>query len=223
MGFELSSLLHGDLKGLIEAIGYIGVFSIIFVESGLLVGFFFPGDSLLFTAGFLASQGFFNITILALGCFIAAVLGDTGGYWIGHKFGRKLFNEPSSSSSKVKSLLFHKDHLMKAEKFYEKHGGKTIILARFMPVIRTFAPVVAGIGNMKYSTFLFYNLIGGLLWAVGLSFAGYFLGSLIPNVDNYLLPIIGLIIIISVAPGFYHYLKNKNHRSQLLRFLKLKA
>ncbi len=200
MPFDLSMLLHGDLKALIEAIGYIGVFTMVFLESGLLVGFFFPGDSLLFTAGFLASQGFFDITILAIGCFIAAVVGDSLGYLIGYKFGRSLFK-------KEQSLIFRPDHLRKAEAFYEKHGGKTIILARFMPVIRAFAPVVAGISSMNYTTFLIYNLVGGALWALGLTLAGYYLGSLIPDVDKYLLPIVGAIILASIAPGIYHILK----------------
>lgn len=181
----------------------------IFLESGMLVGFFFPGDSLLFTAGFLASQGYLNIWLLTAGCFIAAVTGDSVGYFIGHKFGKRLFH-------KEDSLLFHKDHLKKAEEFYEKHGGKTIILARFIPVIRAFAPVVAGVGSMNYVTFLSYNIIGGLLWAIGIALAGYFLGSLIPDVDKYLLPIIGLIIIASIAPPAYHALKNERTRNKLL-------
>lgn len=202
MGFEIGDLLHGDLKSVIEAIGLIGIYAIVFLESGMMVGFFFPGDSLLFTAGFLASQGFFNIWVLAIGSFIAAVLGDSIGYTIGHRYGKRLF-------SKEDSLLFHKDHLKKAEAFYEKHGGKTIILARFIPVIRAFAPVVAGIGSMKYSTFITYNLIGAFLWAIGMSFLGYFLGNIIPDVDKYLLPIIGLIIFSSVVPAIYHLIKEK--------------
>lgn len=216
MGFEISSLLHGDLKPIIEAVGYLGVFTIVFLESGMLVGFFFPGDSLLFTAGFLASQGFFNLVYLALGCFIAAVLGDSGGYFIGHKFGRKLFQKDNS-------ILFRKDHLKKAEEFYKKHGGKTIILARFMPVIRAFAPVVAGIGNMSYPTFLFYNFFGALLWAIGITFAGYFLGSAIPDVDKYLLPIIVLIIFASILPALLHLSKDKNNRQKILALLKIKS
>jgi len=202
MGFELGDLLHGDLRGVIETIGLIGIYAIVFLESGMMIGFFFPGDSLLFTAGFLASQGYFNIWALALGSFVFAVLGDSIGYSIGHRYGKKLF-------SKEDSLLFHKDHLKKAEAFYEKHGGKTIILARFIPVIRAFAPVVAGIGSMKYSTFIMYNLVGAFLWAVGMTFLGYFLGNLIPDVDKYLLPIIGLIILASIAPAVYHVIKEK--------------
>lgn len=212
MGFDFTDLLHGDLRSVIETIGYIGVFTIVFIESGLLIGFFLPGDSLLFTAGFLASQNFFDIRLLILGAFICAVAGDSVGYYIGHKFGKRLFN-------KEDSLFFHKDHLKKAEKFYEKHGGKTIILARFMPIIRTFAPIVAGIGSMKYSTFLFYNIFGGLLWAVGITTAGYFLGSLIPDVDKYLLPIIGAIILISIAPPLYHALKDAGNRASIRHHL----
>jgi membrane-associated protein len=201
--------MHFDLREIIQAIGYVGVFSIVFAESGLMVGFFLPGDSLLFTAGFLASIGVFNIHLLVIGCFIAAVAGDQLGYYIGHRFGRRLFH-------KEDSLLFHKDHLMRAEKFYEKHGGKTIILARFMPVIRAFAPVVAGVGKMRYTTFLLYDIVGGLLWAVALPYLGYYLGRSIPDIDKYLIPIIGLIVFASIAPGIYHTLKTKQQRQQLL-------
>lgn len=204
-----------ELTSLIETIGLFGVIAMVFLESGMLIGFFFPGDSLLFTAGFLASQGFFDIAPLIIGCFIAAVAGDSIGYFIGQKFGRKLFE-------RKQSLIFRKDHLLKTEKFYEKHGGKTIILARFIPVIRAFAPVVAGVGSMKYSTFLFYNLLGGLLWAVGITLSGYYLGSLIPDVDKYLLPIIGLIILLSILPGILHIIKDKKDRDQILSLLKLK-
>ena len=158
-------------------VAYIALFSIVFAESGLLIGFFLPGDSLLFTSGFLASQGFMSIYILVPLCFTAAVLGDSVGYTFGHKFGKRLFN-------KEDSFFFHKDHLLKAKAFYEKHGGKTIIIARFLPVVRTFAPIVAGMGDMKYSKFLTYNIVGGVLWAIGLTVAGYFLGKLIPNVDT---------------------------------------
>jgi membrane-associated protein len=184
----------------------------VFTESGLLFGFFLPGDSLLFTAGFLASQGFLNIWVLMIGCFIAAVTGDSVGYYIGHRYGKRLFN-------KEDSLLFHKDHLLKAQAFYKKHGGKTIILARFMPFIRTFAPVVAGIGDMKYSSFLTYNIIGGLLWAGGVTYAGYELGRIIPDVDKYLLPIIGLIVIVSTGPAVFHALKTKESRAHLWAIL----
>lgn len=196
----MEQLLPIDLEEFIRTVGYIGVFAIIFAESGLLIGFFMPGDSLLFTAGFLASQDFFNYPFLAIGCFIAAVAGDSVGYWFGNRVGRRLFQREDS-------LLFKKKHLYRAESLYEKHGGKIIVIARFMPVVRTFAPIVAGVGTMHYRRFISYNIIGGLLWAVGVCSAGYFLGNAIPNVDRYLLPIIFLIILISVLPPATHLVR----------------
>ena len=204
-----------NFETILPTIGIIGIFLIIFAESGLLIGFFLPGDSLLFTAGFLASQGIFDIRVLSIACFIAAVIGDSVGYAFGHKVGRRLFN-------KTDSIFFHKDHLMKAENFYEIHGKKTIVLARFMPVIRTFAPIVAGIGKMNYKTFISYNIVGGLIWSVGLTMMGYFLGKSIPNVDRYLLPIIALIIILSILPQTIHILRNPNHRRNINQFIRTK-
>ncbi|HEY9624566.1 MAG TPA: DedA family protein [Crinalium sp.] len=199
--------MHGDLPHLIQSIGYVGVWAIIFAESGLLVGFFLPGDSLLFTAGFLASQHILNPWILIVGCFICAVLGDSVGYWTGHRVGRRLFNRNDS-------WFFHHDHLVKAQSFYDKHGKKTIILARFTPIIRTFAPIVAGIGSMHYSTFLTYNLLGGLFWTVGITLLGYFLGNVIPDVDRYLLPIVLLIIIVSLLPSLWHLYQERPRRKR---------
>ncbi|CAN1209730.1 DedA family protein [Tumidithrix helvetica PCC 7403] len=193
--------MNFDLPALIKSLGFLGghliVWGIIFAESGLFVGFFLPGDSLLFTAGFLASQGFLHIWLLAIGCFICAVLGDNVGYATGSRFGRKLFQ-------KEESRFFHKENLIKAQNFYVKHGKKTIILARFLPVVRTFAPIVAGIGKMHYATFFRYNLMGGFIWTIGLTLAGFWLGKLIPDVDKYLLPIVLGIIIISIAPTLIH-------------------
>ncbi len=202
-----------DLQSLVKTAGYLGVFTIVFLESGLLIGFFFPGDSLLFTAGFLASQGFFDISLLIAGCFIAAVLGDTIGFHIGKNLGPKIF-------SRDNSLFFNKKHLETAQKFYDKHGGKTIILARFVPVVRAFAPVVAGAGKMDYKRFITFNLVGGVLWAIGVTSAGYFLGSLIPDVDRYLLPIIGLIIVASVLPGLHHILIDAEIRASIMKKLR---
>ena len=205
--------MHFDLAQIIRTSGYIGLFAVIFAESGLLIGFFLPGDSVLFTAGFLASQGFFDITLLCILMFIAAVTGDSVGYTFGHKVGRKLFQRPESK-------IFHPDHLKSAEEFYEKHGKKTIILARFLPVVRTFAPIVAGIGKMEYKTFLAYNLIGGFLWAVCITLAGYFLGSLIPDVDKYLLPIIVLIVIVSIIPQTIHMVRDPKMRATIFEVAK---
>ncbi len=207
--------MHFDLASLIQTVGYLGVFTVVFLESGLLIGFFFPGDSLLFTAGFLASQGLLDIKILIVGCFVAAVAGDSIGYLIGAKLGPKIF-------TKENSIFFHKKHLERAQRFYDKHGGKTIILARFIPVIRAFAPVVAGVGKMDYKRFVSFNLIGGVLWAIGVTLAGYYLGSLIPDVDKYLLPIVGLIVIASVLPALHHILIDAEIRASIINKLKRK-
>lgn len=186
-----------DLVSLIKAAGYLGLFGIIFAESGLFVGFFLPGDSLLFTAGFLASQGYLNIFILVPLCFAAAVLGDNFGYAFGRRVGPKIFR-------KENSFFFHKHHVERARGFYERHGKKTIIFARFVPFARTFAPILAGVGNMHYRTFFFYNIFGGFLWAACLPLLGYFLGSAVPGIDRYLLPVILLIITLSMLPAAFH-------------------
>lgn len=200
-----------NLVKFIKAAGYLGLLVITFSESGLLIGFFLPGDSLLFTAGFLASQGYFNIIVLIILCFVGAVLGDSVGYAFGKKTGSILF-------VKEDSLMFKKSHLEKARMFYETHGGKTIILARFMPIIRTFAPIIAGVGTMKYAVFLFYNIIGAALWAIGLPLLGYFLGSIIPDIDKYIIPIVILIIVASIAPPIIHILKSEEHRKEIKNY-----
>ncbi len=192
----------GDLRGLIQTVGYVGLFAIVFAESGLLVGFFLPGDSLLFTAGILASQGFFEISLLALICFVAAVTGDSFGYFFGRKLGPALF-------TRQQSVIFDPRHIEKAHQFYEKHGGKTIIIARFTPVIRTFVPIVAGVGRMHYGTFLFYNVIGGLIWGIGLPVLGYALGARIPHIDRYLIPLVAVIILASILPGIIHVMRER--------------
>ncbi len=207
------------MEDFLISIGYLGIFAIIFAESGLLIGFFLPGDSLLFTAGFLASPAaaelfdreIFSLPVLAIGCFIAAVAGDSVGYAFGRRVGPMIF-------TKEDSLLFSKKNVLRAQAFYEKHGGKAIVLARFMPIVRTFAPIVAGVGNMNYRRFVTFNLLGGLLWAVGVTVAGYFLAAIIgpENVDKYLLPIIALILLISVAPPAYHVLKEPESREKIL-------
>jgi membrane-associated protein len=193
--------LHFNLIEIIQTVGYIGLFAMIFAESGLFFGFFLPGDSLLFTAGFLASQGIFDERILIPLFAVAAILGDSAGYWIGAKAGKWLLRQKES-------FFFKKEYITRAQAFYEKHGGKTLILARFIPAVRTFVPIVAGMAGMKYSKFLTYNVAGGLLWGAGVSAAGFFLGSRIPHVDKYLLPIILVIIFVSVLPGLIHMRKD---------------
>jgi membrane-associated protein len=194
--------LHIDIVSLIQTAGYIGLFAIIFAESGLFFGFFLPGDSLLFTAGLLASQGLFNYYVLAIIFAAAAITGDSVGYWFGKKIGPKIFNREDS-------FFFHKAHIERTHNFYEKYGNKTIVLARFVPIVRTFAPILAGVGEMNYKTFLKFNVIGGLIWGVGISFLGYYLGSKIPGIEDYLTPIIIAIIITSFIPIIFEYLKAK--------------
>jgi len=190
------------------------VAAIIFAENGLLIGFFFPGDSILFTLGFLV-QGTstfkldLNIHLVVLVLFAAAVLGANVGYLFGRKFGPRLFNRPNS-------LLFHQDNVKKSQDFYNKYGGKTIIIARFIPIVRTFVPLVAGVAKMEYKTFMLFNILGGFIWAAGITYLGYFLGKLMHglglDIDTVLLPIIGLILFVSVAPAIYHFLKDKKQR-----------
>ncbi len=194
--------LNGDLIETVRAVGYIGVTAIIFAESGLFFGFFFPGDSLLFTAGLLASQGFFNIYLLAFLMGAAAIAGDSIGYWFGNLVGPTIF-------SKEDSGFFKKSHIEKTRTFYEKHGSKAIVLGRFIPVVRTFVPILAGVAKMKYGVFLRYNIVGGLIWGVGVTVAGYLLGSVMPHAEKYLLPIVVAIVLTSFIPVLSEYIKNK--------------
>jgi len=203
----MESFLGININTLIQTTGLLGVLGIVFAESGLFIGFFLPGDSLLFTAGFMASQGVFSIVLLMVGCVVAAIAGDSVGYAFGNRVGKKIFRREHS-------FFFRKHHLEHAKNFYEKYGAKTIVMSRFLPVVRSFAPIVAGAADMDYRTFLFYNVVGGTCWALGLTGLGYALGSLIPNVDHYLLPLIGAIIILSFLPPVIHVLmeRRKSHR-----------
>jgi membrane-associated protein len=198
-----------DLESLIKTAGYIGIGALVFTESGLLIGLFLPGDSLLFTAGFLASQGFLSIIPLALVAFVCAVLGDNTGYWLGQRFGPSVFRRKGS-------LLLDPEHIRRAELYFEAHGPKTLVLARFIPVIRSIVPILAGVGSMRWSTFVFYNIIGGLVWGVGVTVAGYWLGSAIPGVDRYILPIVVLIVLVSVAPGAWQVIRNPRTRARIM-------
>jgi membrane-associated protein len=209
-GFDLTTFASTAGPWLVVLV----IAAIIFAESGLLIGFFLPGDSVLFTAGFLiyASRLHVDIHLFVLCMFLAAVLGDGVGYLFGRRIGRRLFNRPNS-------LLFRRENIHKAEVFYEKHGGIAVVLARFIPVVRTFAPIVAGVGNMRYRTFLAYNVIGALLWAVGITYAGFYIGRALDHmgieVDTILLPIVILILVASVIPPAIHILKDKKQRTTL--------
>lgn len=203
-----------ELTELISAVSIWGVMFIVFAETGLLIGFFLPGDSLLFTTGFLISTGILsvNIHLAVLGIFIAAVIGDSVGYAFGRRAGPSIFK-------KKDARIFKQEYVQRAQDFYEKHGGKTIILARFIPILRTFAPIVAGVGKMNYKRFLSYNVFGGLLWAAGVTYLGYFLGrwfhSIGIEIDTILLPAIAIIILISVLPPVIHVLKDPKNRQEL--------
>ena len=191
-----------EILPLIQTIGLMGIFCFVFAESGLFFGFFLPGDSLLFTAGVLASAGYFNLEFLFLGSFICAVLGDSVGYFFGKKIGPKVFSRPDS-------FFWNKKNIEKTNFFYQKYGNKTITLARFVPIVRTFAPIMAGVGDMKYQAFLFWNILGSFFWTGIMIFGGYFLGNHIKNIDKIILPIIVLIIFISIVPILFQFIRER--------------
>lgn len=199
---SILDLLHRlrDVQGLIQWGGTAGVTAIIFAETGLLIGFFLPGDSLLVSAGLLASKGLFDVYLLGLILSAASILGNSVGYYIGKAAGPRLFTRENS-------LLFNRNHLHRAHDFYQRHGGKTIVLARFMPIIRTFVPVVAGMAQMEYRRYTLYNVIGGLLWIWAMLFIGYFLGRYIPGVDQHIELVIVIVIFLSLLPGLIGWLR----------------
>ncbi len=197
-----------DLEGLVKWGGYIGLTLIIFAETGLLVGFFLPGDSLLVTAGLLAANPDFGLNVWLLGGMlsVAAVVGDTVGYGVGKATGPRIFTRGDS-------LLFNRQHLLRAQAFYEKHGGKTIIIARFMPIVRTFAPVVAGVGRMNYRSFVMFNVIGGLLWIWSMLLTGWVLARTVPGVAKHVEKIILLVVFLSILPGIIAWLKERKNKA----------
>ena len=200
-------MFPGDLESALQTVGLIGLLAIVFAESGLLIGFFLPGDSLLFTAGLLSSQGHLApLPVLLVGCFLAAVAGDQVGYAFGARVGPSLFRRPDSR-------IFKQEYVDKARQYFERHGSKTIVLARFVPIVRTFAPILAGVGTMQYRTFVTFNILGGLLWAVGVTTLGYILGESVPDIDKYLLPVIALIVALSLIPVFLEVRKARREQS----------
>lgn len=192
---------------LIQSFGVLGIWLIVFAESGLLFGFFLPGDSLLFSAGLLAASGYLPIGWLVIGSLVAAVLGDSTGYLIGQRIGNRLWLRPDSR-------WFRREYLERTKHFYERYGQKTIILARFVPIVRTFAPVLAGVGRMRYREFLSFNIIGGVMWGAGLPTLGYWLGRVVPAAQTYLHLIIVAIIIISFIPIIIEYWRQRRSSSQ---------
>ena len=205
---QLQNFIHllTDIKGLIQWGGMLLVCGIIFVETGLFIGFFLPGDSLLVTAGIFAAAGHLRLGLLLFAVSVCAIVGDQLGYWIGRRAGQALYK-------KKDSLLFKKRHLERAHEFYEKYGAKTIVLARFIPIVRTFAPPVAGAANMNYRKFVTFNILGGVLWVWSMVLIGYFLGSSIPNVDKHLHLIIAIVIFLSILPAIIEGLRQRYGKS----------
>lgn len=199
---NMEHLLGIDILSLVHFVGYPGVFGIIFAESGLFFGVFFPGASLLFASGILAATGVFNIWILVLGVTIAAIAGDSVGYWFGAKVGTKLF-------SRADSRFFRQEYLAQTRFFFEKYGTRTVVIARFIPIVRTFAPILAGVGSMRYGVFLFYNILGALLWASGITLLGFFLGKSIPDAEKYILPLVLVIVGITLIPLLWHWWQHR--------------
>ena len=183
--------------------------AIVFAENGIMAGFFLPGDSLLVTAGLLAASGLLSLPRLLTELSLAAILGEAMSYYAGQYMGPKIFN-------KEDSLLFHKNNLLRAHRFYEKYGAKTVVIARFMPIVRTFAPIVAGVGRMKYATFTLYNLIGGTAWVCSMLLTGFYLGRAIPNVDRHIHKIILLVIFLSVLPAIIQLINEKRQARRAL-------
>ncbi|MDQ8159673.1 MAG: VTT domain-containing protein [Gemmatimonadota bacterium] len=198
-----------DLPALVQWAGYAGLTIIIFAETGLLVGFFLPGDSLLVTAGLLAADPAFGLNLWLLGLIltVAAIVGDTVGYNVGKATGPRIFTREDS-------LFFHKDHLLKAQAFYERHGGKTIVIARFMPIVRTFAPVVAGVGRMRYASFLAYNVFGGVLWIWSMLLTGFVLAKTVPGVAKHVEKVILVVVFLSVLPGLIAWLRTRRAQAK---------
>ena len=197
-----------NVPELIRIAGLLGLIVIVFAETGLMVGFFLPGDSLLITAGLFAYKGDLNIWTLNIALVLAAIIGDATGYYIGRRTGQALYSRPNS-------LLFRRDHLIKTHEFYEKHGGKTIIIARFMPIVRTFAPVVAGAAEMTYRNFAIYNIIGGLLWVLSMTLTGYFLGAVVPDIEKQIHKVVAVVIFLSLLPPGIAWLKGKMSQKKL--------
>ena len=208
MNTAFIAVLGINIKEIVDSLspyGEIVLALIVFAETGLLIGFFLPGDSLLFTAGVLASSGSPSIAFVAIGCVVAAFLGSEVGYIIGKRLGPRLFTRPNSR-------FFKQANVERTKAFFEKHGPKTIVIARFVPIVRTFTPVMAGVGGMQRRTYTTYNAIGAVLWAGGVTMLGYALGDAI-DIDTYLLPIIGVIVLVSLIPPFIEWRRSKREHS----------
>ena len=211
--YELINQVKGYLDPrTIAAAGYVVLILVVFAETGLAMGFFLPGDSLLVVAGIFAARGDLNVFVLLVTLFLAAVVGDAVGFWTGQKLGPRLFR-------REKSLLFRPGHLEKANAFYEKYGGKTIIIARFVPIIRTFAPIVAGAANMEYKKFVLFNVVGGFAWVFSMILTGYFLGNLLRdrfgvNLDEHIEWVVIIVVALSLMPPVVEYLRARREKAR---------
>lgn len=195
-----------NVPELIRIVGFYGIIAIVFAETGLLVGFFLPGDSLLITAGLFAARGDLDIRLLVPVLIVAAIAGNGTGYWIGKRTGKALYSRPDS-------LLFRREHLQMTHEYYERHGGKTIVLAQFIPILRTFAPVVAGAAEMRYRDFATYNVVGAILWVGSMTLAGYALGNLIPNIESRIHIVVAVVIALSLMPPAIAWLRRRTRRT----------
>jgi len=204
-----------DVTHILQTGGYVLIAAIIFAESGMMVGFFFPGDTLLFSAGILAASGKLSIAGVLVVIAIAAILGDNVGYQIGKSLGRRLFRKPDG-------VIFRKEYIDRAEKFYEKYGSKTMLLAHFVPVVRSFAPVTAGAGNMPRKLFILFDAIGDIAWTLLVTLLGYYVGSKIPHVERYIEPVLILVVLVFLAPTIYHLLRDPKIRSAIVAKLRLR-
>jgi len=195
-----------NVPELIRLVGFYGIVAVIFAETGLLIGFFLPGDSLLITAGLFAARGDFRFASLILALIPAAIVGNATGYFIGHRTGMALYQRPNS-------FLFRREHLTMTHEYYVKHGGKTIVIAQFIPILRTFAPVVAGVAEMGYRQFATYNVVGAILWVGSMTTAGYTLGRVVPNIEKRIHYVVAVVIAISLLPPAIAYLKRRSRRA----------
>lgn len=205
--------MHLDVTQLIQSGGLIAIALIIFLESGLMVGFLFPGDTLLLSAGVFAAQGQFPVEIAIAVIAVAAILGDNTGYTLGRVMGKRLFR-------KKDGIVFRQEYVERAEKFYEKYGAKTMLITHFVPIVRSFAPLVAGVGKMSRVKFFVYDLVGVLIWSVLVTLLGYWFGSKIPNIDHYIMPVVGLAVLASFGPVVWHVLGDKTARERLIASIK---
>lgn len=198
-------MLHIDLQYWVETLGYVGLFIIIFAETGLLIGFFLPGDSLVFTAGLLAAHGFFDIRILVTLLVLTAILGYQTGFYIGYKLGHFL-------NHRNDTWYYKKKYVTQAHEFYQKHGPLALVIGRLIPIVRTFIPLVAGMVKMPVGRFTLYNIVGAVVWGAGITLLGYYLGTLVPNAKEYLMPVIFIIVFLSILPSILHFLRAAYHR-----------